>query len=303
MIKCTLALLIFSTVPLFAQSDFLTSVKAKDLMLNQTNAITSEIKNEIEKKGIDYWFLSTDDIKYSADHSFVAEERKEKTSGKSLGLWVVDTRTNAERQITPSIVSSMEWSSNNNHLAYVQYEFSPDSKVTKRSRKAVFNGERLCTYNQQSGEIRSIVAMKGYAIKHKWSPLGNRLAYTYIDYELKRYILMVFDVESNKMYQVDEISLYDLWNFDWAPNGEMLVYTKPLEIDRLVNEEVPLSSDVFIANYDGSARLQLTVTPEAELFVKWLPDGMNIVTEAVVDPVSGYAPTHRIILLQKKEGK
>jgi Tol biopolymer transport system component len=113
----------------------------------------------------------------------------------------------------------------------------------------------------------------------------------------------VFDVESNKMYQVDEILLCDLWNFDWAPNGEMLVYAKPLEIDRLVDEEVPLKSEIYIVDYDGSDKIQLTESSEAELFVKWLSDGMNIVAEVVRDPASGYAPTYRIISLQRKEGK
>ncbi|MGB3342263.1 MAG: hypothetical protein WBB37_12385 [bacterium] len=303
MVKCTITLLTVSIGCLLAQENFLQGVRAEGLMLDRTDAITSEIKKEIEEKGIDYWFLSTGDRIYSRDRTLIAEERKEKTSGKSLGLWVVDTKEKSETQITPSIVSSMEWSADNKYLAYVQYEFIPDPKLAKRSRKPAFNSERLCIYNHQSGEISSIVAMKGYAIKHKWSPVGNRLAYTYVDHELERYILMVFDVESNKMYQIDEILLCDLWNFDWAPNGEMLVYAKPLEIDRLVNEEVPLKSDIFLANYDSGDKMQLTISSEAELFVRWLPDGMHIISELVQEPINGYDPIYRSLVLQKKELK
>lgn len=303
MIKYTLAILLINSMYLSAQSNFLTDVRAEGLMLDRTDVITNEIKKEIEEKGIDYWFLSTDDITYSVDRSVVAEERKMKTSGRPLGLWILDTKSNIETLITSNIISSMEWSVDNKYLAYVQYEFTPDPKITNKSRKAVFNSERLCIYSYQSGKVDSVVFMKGFAIKHKWSPVGNRLAYSYVDNESKRYALVVLDIEADENFLIDDIILCDLWNFDWAPTGEMLVYTKPLEIDRLVNEEIPLKSEIYIVDYDGSNKTQLTKSSEAELFVKWLPDGMNIVTEVVKDPASGYAPTHRIILLQRKEGK
>ena len=303
MIKCTLAILLINSMYLSAQSNFLTDVRTEGLMLDRTDVIANEIKKEIEKKGIDYWFLSTDDITYSVDRSFVAEERKKKTNGKPLGLWILDTKSNIETHITSNIISSMEWSVDNKYLAYLQYEFTPDPKIANRSRNPVFNSERLCVYNHQSGKVDSVVFMKGFAIKHKWSPVGNRLAYSYVDNESKRYALVVLDLEADEIFLIDNIILCDLWNFDWAPTGEMLVYTKPLEIDRLVNEEVPLKSEIYIFDYDGSNKTQLTESSEAELFVKWLPDGMNIVTEVVRDPASGYAPTHRIILLQRKEGK
>jgi Tol biopolymer transport system component len=288
---------------LSAQSNFLAGVRTEDLMLDRTDVITNAIEKEIEKKGIDYWYLSTDDITYSVDRSFVAEERKMKTSGKPLGLWILDTKSNIETHITSNIIATMAWSVDNKYLTYVQYEFAPDPKIAKRSRKPVFNSERLCIYDHQSGKVDSVVFMKGFAIKHKWSPVGNRLAYSYVDNESKRYALVVLDIEADESFLIDNIILCDLWNFDWAPTGEMLVYTKPLEIDRLVNEEVPLKSEIYIVDYDGSNKTQLTESSEAELFVKWLPDGMKIVTEVVRNPASGYAPTHRIISLQRKEGK
>lgn len=303
MIKSTLAVLLINIMYLSAQSNFLPGVRTEGLMLDRTDVITNEIKKEIEKKGIDYWFLSTDDITYSVDRSFVAEERKKKISGRPLGLWILDTKSNIEIHITSNIISSMEWSVDNKYLAYVQYEFTPDPKIANRSRNPVFNRERLCVYNHQSGKVDSVVFMKGFAIKHKWSPVRNRLAYSYVDNESKRYALVVLDLEADESFLIDNIILCDLWNFDWAPTGEMLVYTKPLEIDRLVNEEVPLKSEIYIVDYDGRNKTQLTESSEAELFVKWLPDGMNIVTEVVRDPASGYAPTHRIISLRRKEGK
>ncbi|MGB3478782.1 MAG: hypothetical protein WBB67_06450 [bacterium] len=303
MIERTMTLLMVSIECLLAQSSFLQGIKAKDLMLHRINAISNDVVKEIDEKGIDYWFLSTDDITYSVDRSFVALERKEKTSGRPPGLWILDTKSNIETHITSNIISSMEWSADNKYLAYVQYEFAPDPKIANRFRSSVFNSERLCIYNHQSGKVDSIVFMKGFAIKHKWSPVGNRLAYSYVDNESKRYALVVLDLEVDENFLIDNIILCDLWNFDWAPTGEMLVYTKPLEIDRLVNEEVPLKSEIFIVDYDGSNKTQLTESSEAELFVKWLPDGMNIVTEVVREPASGYAPTHRIISLQTKETK
>jgi Tol biopolymer transport system component len=84
----------------------------------------------------------------------------------------------------------------------------------------------------------------------------------------------------------------------------MIIYTKPLQVDQLINEELPLKSEIFIADRYGYKKRQLTNTPVCEIFVKWMNDGKNIITEIVQHPErENYYFESYNLLLKKEAGK
>lgn len=295
MIKKTITIMMLSVLPLIAQEDFLAGVKAEDLMLDRIEAVPVEIVSETEGE-LDYWITPSNDIAYSPDSSYIAEERHEKPGGRAIGVWIIDTEKKVEKRITDKITASLEWSPSGKYLAFVQFELIPDTSLQGKRLQPKFNSERLCIYNHQTGEIKSIAFMKGLAIEHSWSPFDNYLAYSYRD--KGKYILAIFNAENNKNTIVDELIYCDLWNFSWSPNGRMLAYTKPLKMDRYINEEAPIESEVFIVNYDGTGKKQITNTPESEIYVKWLSDGSRIITEVVIDPEE-YTWRYHYLVLKK----
>ena len=303
MIKKITIMLVLGLIPLIAQEDFLKGVKAEDLMLDRIEAVPIEIVKEIEDKGYHYWDSYILSYAYSPDSSLIAEERTEKPGGKIIGLWILDPKTNTERRIVEGLVEDFKWSPSSKYLSFIQLEYVENPADDKLPRKPFFNTARLCLYDNQTGEVRNIVFMGGLGIRHFWSPTHDYLAYRSVDDDEKnKYALVIFDAENNKIYTVDKLMRFILWNFSWSPNGDMLAYTKPLKVDRYINEEAPIESEVFIVNYDGTGKKQITNTPESEVFVKWLPEGKKIVTEVVENPAEeGYSPKYKYYLLKKGE--
>lgn len=303
MIQKIMTIFILSILFLIAQEDFLKGVKAEGLMLDRIEAVPVEIVKEIEDKGYHYWDSYILSYAYSPDSSLIAEERTEKPGGRIIGLWILDTNTNTERRIVEGLVEDFKWSPSGKYLSFIRLEYVDDPLYDKLPRTPFFNRERLCVYDMQTGETHSVVFIKGRNIEHFWSPTHDYLAYSYVDNEKRKYMLAVFVPENNKSRVLDELILCDLWNFCWSPDGEMIIYTKPLKMDMNIDEEVPLDSEIFVVNRDGSGKVQITDSPESEIFVKWLPDGKQIITELIRRPGQGMAPEYLNLILKKREQK
>ena len=294
MIKKTITIIMLSVLPLIAQEDFLAGVKAEDLMLDRIEPVPAEIAKEIEDRRFDYWDEPILSVACSPDTALIAEARTEKPGGRVIGLWIIGSKTNTEKKIVEGIVDDLKWSPSGKYLSFIKLEYVANPADDKLPRKPFFNTDRLCLYDNQVGEIKNIVSMGGLSIEHSWSPFDNYLAYSYRD--KGKYILAIFNAENNKNTIVDELIYCDLWNFSWSPNGRMLAYTKPLKMDRYINEEAPIESEVFIVNYDGTGKKQITNTPESEIYVKWLSDGSRIITEVVIDPEEYTWGYHYLVL-------
>jgi Tol biopolymer transport system component len=281
-----------------AQSVMLEGVRAQDLSIQKTEVITDPTQIKIYNQN-DFWFPPTNDIAYVPDSQLLAEERYIKPGGIATGLWIVDQRTQQEKKITDKATKSLEWSSDGRYLAYVQFELWPDASLDNSKIKPKFNSERLCIYDSKTNDIIDVASMFGIGIVHKWSSTHNFLAYqSTCTNEKDKYSLDVYDIDNDITYHIDTIERMIVWNFSWAPSGEILAYTKPLEINRYINEEIAIKADVFLVNYDGSGNKQLTNTSEVETFVKWEEMGSKIITEIVRFPEEGYESEYTQITLK-----
>ena len=297
MIKKTITMLMLCLLPLIAQEDFLKGVRAEDLSLDRIEAVPDEIIREIEDRD-DYWCIppAYSLTVYSLDSTLVAEVlRIEKPDGKKMttGLKIRNLKTKSEKFIEGN-VTDLRWSPSGKYLSFIKLEYVANPADDKLPRKPFFNTDRLCLYDNQIGEIKNIVSTGGLSTEHSWAPFDNYLAYSYRD--KGKYILAIYNAENNKNTIVDELIYCDLWNFSWSPNGRMLAYTKPLKMDRYINEEAPIESEVFVVNYDGTGKKQITNTPESEVYVKWLSNGSRIITEVVIDPEEYTWGYHYLVL-------
>jgi len=293
MIRKAISILMLTLLPILAQ-DFLKGVKAEDLMLDRIEAAPVNIVKEIENS-YDNWFHPTLFTAYSADSSVTAAIIIDKS--KSKGIRIIDKITKTEKQIDKEHIEDIAVSADGNYLAFI--EVLPLPEVLYRGTP-VYSNERLCVYNLKTDDIETVVSIKGRNIYHSWSPIGSYLGFCYVNDKTGQYEFCIFDAGHNETRKLDSFLLCDLWNFSWSPNGEMIVYTKPLKMDVYINEEVPLEAEIFIVNRDGSGKKQITNTSASELFVKWLPDGKKIITGVVENPAEeGYNPKYKYYLLKK----
>jgi Tol biopolymer transport system component len=295
MIKKAINILMLTLLPLLAQ-DFLKGVKAEDLMLDRIEAAPVNIVKEIENS-YDNWFHPTLFTAYSADSSVTAAIIIDKS--KSKGIRIIDKITKAEKRIDKEHIQDIAVSADGNYLAFI--ELLPVPGKLHRGRP-IYSYENLCVYNLRTDSIETLISIRGRCISHSWSSVGSYLGFSYVNDTTGQYDFCVFDAEHSDTRKLDSFVLCDLWNFSWSPNGEMIVYTKPLKMDVYINEEVPLEAEIFVVNRDGSGKKQITNTSASELFVKWLPDGKKIVTGVVENPVEeGYNPKYKYYLLKKEE--
>ena len=294
MIKKIIIMLGLCLIPLIAQEDFLVGVKAEDLMLDKIEAVPAEIIREIEDRD-DYWCIppAYSLTVYSLDSTLIAEVRLDVKS-RPIGLWLKNLKMDTEKMIVDGLIEDLKWSPSGKYLSFIKLEYVANPADDKLPRKPFFNTDRLCLYDNQIGEIKNIVSTGGLSTEHSWAPFDNYLAYSYRD--KGKYILAIYNAENNKNTIVDELIYCDLWNFSWSPNGRMLAYTKPLKMDRYINEEAPIESEVFVVNYDGTGKKQITNTPESEVYVKWLSNGSRIITEVVIDPEEYTWGYHYLVL-------
>jgi Tol biopolymer transport system component len=303
--KNIIILTAISLLPLFAQEDFLKGVRAEDLMVDRIEKVPIEVvkalSNEWGVIPLEYWSEIGFSPAYSPDSSFIAEVQFDKPGGTAIGLRIFDRKTNIEKNFEMDC-EDLKWSPSGKYLSFIQLEYiGPSGIAEKRTSPPYFNHERLCVYNTQTGEIKSIYDLGRFSLEHYWSPKYDYLAYS--GFYHNSFKFAVYDAKKDTEYIIDTAFAWrgELWNFSWSPNGVMLVYTKPLKMDFYVNEEVPVKSEVFLVNYDGTGRIQLTDTPVSEIFVKWLPDG-KIITEVVSHPdVPCYEEEHFYIILKRRK--
>ncbi len=295
-----LAINLIILLPLFAQ-EFLEGVRVEDLELGRIEKVPIEVVKRIEEEKMDYWsepsFLT---FAYSPDSSVIAKAEK---IGKERYLKIINAKTNAVK-IFEIDCEHLKWSPSGKYLAFKQLEYiNPSGAVEKRDCPPYFNHERLCVYNLQTHKIKSIFDLGRFSLEYYWSPTSDYLAYSALYHNSFKFA--VYDAEKDTEYIIDTTFAKggELWNFFWSPTGKMLAYTKPLEMDFNINEEVPVKSEVFLVNYDGTGKTQLTNTPQSEMFVRWLPDGQRLIVEWGDVQKAYYEPPHHYYLILKRREK
>ena len=291
-----------------AQKDFLNEANVNNLVIDKTLETNDQIVKEIEDQGTEFWYNLPLNQVYSSANSLMAEVHTDKLSKRIIGLWIIDTMTKMEKKVADGLIEDIKWSPSGKFLAYLKLEYVKD--ISKPlpfhiKREPFFNTEKLCVYNLLTNEIYALIRpVNCLGLEFLWSPTNDDLAYSYVDTEKNKYLLNVFDAENNQIHIIDELILCSLWNYTWSSNSEMLAYTKPLQMETLINEEVPLKAEIFISDRYGSQKKQLTNTPASELFVKWLPDGKNIITMIDKHPENDKSKFEFYnLLLKKKAGK
>lgn len=291
-----------------AQQNFLDNANVDNLTIDRIQPVQTQAMNEIQNQGTDFWFSPILNKVYSNNNSFMAEVHTENKTGRVIGVWLVDTINKIEKKIMDGIVDNLKWSPSGEYLAFLKFEYVKDNTKPKPScmkREPLFNTEQLCIFKVKTNTIDTLVrTINSMSLYFTWSPTNNNLAYSYLDPEKQKYLLVVFDAPNAKTFNIDELLLCDLWNFDWSPNGNMIIYTKPLQVDRTINDEFPLKSEIFIADPNGKHKKQLTNTQSVEIFVKWMYDGVNVITEIVQHPdQENYSFEYYNITLKKLEEK
>ncbi|MGB9721908.1 MAG: TolB family protein [bacterium] len=303
--RYTISLTIISLLPLFAQEDFLKGVRAEDLMLERIEKVPAEVVKDLSNEWgvipLEYWSEIGFSPAYSPDSTLIAAECTKKPGGRITGLWILDRNTNTKMRVVEGLVEDFKWSSGSKYLSFIQLEYiNPSGIVESRDRPPYFNHERLCVYNIQTGKIKSIFDLGRFSLEHCWSPKYDYLAYSGLYHNSFKFA--VYNAERDTEYIIDTTFAWrgELWNFSWSPDGNKLVYTKPLKMDFSVSDEIPVKSEVFVVNYDGTGRTQLTDTPVSEMYVKWLQDG-KIITEVVRQPEDPCYEHFYMILKRRKQ--
>ncbi len=295
--RYTIILTIISLLPLFAQEDFLKGVRAEDLMVERIEEVPVDVVKRIEEEKMDYWVPFFGRIVYSPDSSMMAVAED---VGESRYLKIINSKTRDEK-VYEVDCEDLKWSPSGKYLAVTQLEYiNPSGVAEKRDWPPYFNHERLCVYNVQTGEIKSIFDLGRLSLECAWSPTEELLAYSALYHQSWKFA--VYDAEKDTEYIIDTTfaKKSELWNFCWSPKGMILVYTKPLEMDFSISDEIPIKSEVFIVNYDGTGKTQITNTPESEMRVKWLPDGHRLIVEWIDIKEESHPPRYHYLILEKR---
>ena len=62
----------------------------------------------------------------------------------------------------------------------------------------------------------------------------------------------------------------------WSPNGKRIAFASSASEDRRSQPCKGRHLDIWVMNADGSGKMQLTESPEEELFPAWSPNGQKI---------------------------
>jgi Tol biopolymer transport system component len=160
-------------------------------------------------------------------------------------------------------------------IAYTQYALNSDGVITSR----------LHLMNANGTDVRTLIEPPGQMSRPSWSPDDSRFA---VEVLSERSAILIFDQSGKRLSAIGlENPARMFHEVSWSPDGEMLAFSDGNLDDR------GASTNIFVANLDGSDRTQLTKNgPGAyALSPAWSPDGKRI---AFLESVDG-ATALRII--------
>jgi len=149
------------------------------------------------------------------------------------------------------------------------YDWSPDDRkiVYVRSYDNYWDKTYLILYNI-SDRTQTTLKTEGNVCNPKFSPDGKQIAYcTKIETDD---IVYVHSLNNHHIFKMDvneknnQLIIKNGASPKWSPQGDKIVYSSTGKY---------FSSQIFVANADGSHQKQLTTTVSPRLWPGWPPDG------------------------------
>ncbi len=196
---------------------------------------------------------------------------------------VEDVSTNIVKFTSGYPSSQPRWSPNGEWLAYCKRPPLPGKFIQGRQN---YGDDELWTWKE--GQSREILTPGLYVSDFFWTPNSKTILFDAVcerGKSLKTY-LMTVDVLNGTLNEIDEISGFSCVGYSLSPDGSMVAYVKVLK-EELHIEWMPVESDVYIANIDGSGKKKLARTDEVETYLKWLSNNKILVKQWTLDKTEG----------------
>lgn len=196
---------------------------------------------------------------------------------------VEDVSTNIVKFTSGYPSSQPKWSPNGEWLGYCKRPPLPGKFF--RGRQTYGDKELWAWKEGQNGKILT----QGLSVSDFfWAQNSKTIPFDAASEKGKSLVksLMTVDVLNGTLNEIDEISGFSCVGYSLSPDGSMVAYVKVLK-EELHTEWMPVESDVYIVNIDGSGKKRLARTDEVETYLKWLPNNKILVKQWKLDKTEG----------------
>ena len=237
-----------------------------------------------------FFFLEASNTSITKDGktkaSVVTEQGGEITKevgGINPRIVVEDVSTNIVKFTSGYPSSQPKWSPNGEWLAYCRMPPLPGKFFRGRQ---TYGDDELWTWKEgQNGKLLT----PGLSVSDFfWTPNSKTILFDAASEKGKSLVksLMTVDVLNGTLNEIDEISGFTCVGYSLSPDGSMVAYVKVLK-EELHTEWMPVESDVYVVNIDGSGKKRLARTDEVETYLKWLPNNKILVEQWKLDMTEG----------------
>ena len=143
-----------------------------------------------------------------------------------------------------------------------------------------------CTLGSRSGQWEMVVIdiekptiprFIGHGLFPHWSPVDDRIVYQRAREQGSRYfgiwVVELVDGEGVRPTEVVATANAAAITPSWSPDGQSIVFCTIVDPDSDLQQGLPLQSDIWVVNADGTGRANLTSSRYANLQPVWGPDG------------------------------
>ena len=184
-------------------------------------------------------------------------------------LCVMDIKRRHIRHILqpdpPTKIFHPSWAPDSNHILYNQ-----DTKDSSGLFIIDDNGNNVINISQDQ-----------FAFLSAWSPKRNQIGY--IDVVVTRHVprnplqIYMMDLAKESVTALTSGDDKERIPLAWHPDGQKILFVTL----SLFDQEI-LGSDIFVMDNNGENIINLTQTPEMEMYASWSPDGGQIVFDREV---------------------
>ncbi|HCK66270.1 MAG TPA: hypothetical protein DHW49_08380 [Anaerolineae bacterium] len=194
-------------------------------------------------------------------------------------LWWIDILSGEEGPVFQESQlpgGNARWSSNGEWLSYATPE-----------------GIRL--YNFENGETRLIENILGGAVM--WSPNSKTILLRDVVIRHEQFVtqLFLYEIESEKIYNLNPDDAMENILVAWSPNGEMIAVVRR-------DLSIPRGDQIWLMNADGSDAQMITNDPDVlHASLNWSPDGKYLLYEIYALDVFPFESELRILEIESLE--
>lgn len=217
--------------------------------------------------------------------------------GMNPRIVVKDVLTNRVKFISGYPSSQPKWSPSGEWLAYTKRKLLPGKFFRG---KQLFGDQELRVWKE--GQNEKLLTPKLSVIDFFWTQNSKTILFDAASEKGKSLVksLMTVDVLNGTLNEIDEVSGFSCVGYSLSPDGSMIAYVKVLK-EELHTEWIPVESDVYVANIDGSGKKRLARTDEVETYLKWLPNNKILVERWKLDKIKGRLKERKFVYFYLKK--